>query len=154
MAVLSYDNDHTTAIPATTLFKAFVLEPETLLPKAAPQAIQSVETLEGDGGVGTVRKTTFVKGKWAKHKIEAIDKENLSYTYVMIEHDSSSASPIEKVVYETKFVPTADGGCLFKSKSTYHASGDINEDAIKGAREKAAGLFKAIEAYFIANPEA
>ena len=64
---------------------------------------------------------------------------------------------VEKVTYEHKFVATPEGGSICKRTSTYYIKGDaeINKDQIKDVYgKKTAGLFKAVEAYFLANPDA
>lgn len=62
MGVTTIDMDVPCSIPAAKLFKAFILDADTLIPKVVPQAIKSVEILEGDGGVGTVKLVTFGEG--------------------------------------------------------------------------------------------
>ena len=49
-----------------------------------------------------------------------------------------------------------DGGSICKSTSKYHTKGDfeITEDQIKAGKEKAMGMFKAVEAYLLAHPDA
>lgn len=59
---ITYDMEIPSSIPAPRMFKAFVLDGDNLIPKVLPQAIKSVEILEGDGGVGTVKLTTFGEG--------------------------------------------------------------------------------------------
>ena len=46
------------------LSKAFVLEADSIIPKILPQAVKSVEILEGNGGPGTIKKTTFAEGQF------------------------------------------------------------------------------------------
>ncbi|KAH8512085.1 hypothetical protein H0E87_009330 [Populus deltoides] len=93
---------------------------------------------------------------YAKQMIEAIDEENLTYSFSLIEANVWKDA-VEKVTYEHKFVPTPEGGCICKRTSTYYIKGDaeINEHQIKDVYgKKTAGLFKAVEVYFLANPDA
>lgn len=92
---------------------------------------------------------------YVKHKIESIDKENYSYSYSLIEGDALS-DKIEKISYETKLIASPDGGSIIKSTSHYHTVGDfkIDEEAVKAGKEKASGLFKLVEGYLHANPDA
>ncbi|PKI36896.1 hypothetical protein CRG98_042711, partial [Punica granatum] len=46
-------------IPPVRMFKAFVLDADAVIPKILPQAIKSVEVLEGDGGAGTIKLITL-----------------------------------------------------------------------------------------------
>ncbi|XP_057772348.1 major allergen Pru ar 1-like [Salvia miltiorrhiza] len=157
MVAITYDMEILSSIPAAKMFKAVVLDADTLIPKIMPQAIKSVEILEGDGGVGTVKIIHFGDGsqfKSVKHRVEAIDKENLTHTYSIIEGDALS-DVIESITYHIKIVPTEDGGSICKNRSIYNTKGDveISEEKIKEGKEKAMAMFKAIEAYLHANPD-
>ena len=48
--------------PAETVFKVFS-NFHIIAPKVNPQVFKSIETLEGNGGVGTIRLFTFGDGK-------------------------------------------------------------------------------------------
>ncbi|KAF2313858.1 hypothetical protein GH714_018366 [Hevea brasiliensis] len=93
--------------------------------------------------------------KYSKHKIEAIDKENLKFSHSVIEGDMLM-NVIEKITYYIKFQQSPDGGCICKESSNYHTIGDfkLNKDQLKAGKEKALGMFKAVEAYLLANPDA
>ncbi|XWS38980.1 hypothetical protein CRYUN_Cryun18bG0010500 [Craigia yunnanensis] len=157
MGVVTYEMEVATSIPPAKMFKAFVLDADNLFPKVVPQAIKSTELLEGDGGPGSIKKITFGEGsqfKYVKHKVEGIDKENFSYSYSVIEGDALM-NTLEKISYETKFVAAPDGGSICKSTSKYYTIGDIEikEEQIKAGKERASGMYKAVEAYLLANPD-
>ncbi|KAI3690987.1 hypothetical protein L2E82_49200 [Cichorium intybus] len=154
MGVTTYDMEIETAVPAAKLYQSFILDGDTLVPKVAPQAMKSIEILEGDGGAGTIKLITFGEGsqfKSVKHKIDAVDKDNMTYSYSIIEGDVL-VDPLESISYHIKVVPT-EGGCILKNRSIYTCKGDVKiaEDDIKNGKEKALGLFKAIEAHLLAN---
>lgn len=90
-----------------------------------------------------------------KHRVDGIDKENLTYSYSVIEGNALMGT-LESISYEVKFAASPDGGSICKTTSKYHTKGeiDIKEDPIKAGKEKASGMFKAIEAYLLANPDA
>ena len=92
---------------------------------------------------------------YVKHQVEGIDNDNFTYNYSLIEGDALSEK-IEKISYETKLVASADGGSIIKNTSKYHTVGDveIKEEHVKEGKEKASGLFKLIEGYLHANPDA
>ncbi|KAJ6885577.1 hypothetical protein NC651_026263 [Populus alba x Populus x berolinensis] len=148
MGVITLENEFAVAVAPAKLFKAYCLEIDTLLPKILPEHIKSSEIIEGNGGPGTIRKITFAEGKdlsYAKQKIEAIDEENLTYSFSLIEANVWKDA-VEKVTYEHKFVATPEGGSICKRTSTYYIKGDaeINKDQIKDVYgKKTAGLFKA-----------
>lgn len=64
MGVYTYENEVTSPIPPSRLFKAFVLDSDNLLPKIFKHHIKdvNVEILEGNGGPGTIKKFTFHEG--------------------------------------------------------------------------------------------
>ncbi|KAL6293063.1 hypothetical protein ACE6H2_001205 [Prunus campanulata] len=101
MDVFTYETEFPSVIPPPRLFKAFVLDADNLIPKIAPQAIKSSEVVQGDGGVGTIKKITLGEGSqysYVKHQIDSIDNENFVYSYSLIEGDAISET-IEKVCY-------------------------------------------------------
>ncbi|KAL4643057.1 major allergen Pru av 1-like [Castanea sativa] len=157
MGVFTYESENTSAIPPARLFKAFVLDADNLIPKVAPQAIKSTEIIEGNGGPGTIKKITFGEGsqfKYVKHRIDEVDHEHFTFAYSVIEGDALS-DILEKISYETKIVASPDGGSILKSTSKYHVKGDheIKEEQVKAGKEKASGLFKAVEGYLLAHPD-
>ncbi|KAL0423231.1 UNVERIFIED_CONTAM: Major strawberry allergen Fra a 1-B [Sesamum radiatum] len=124
MGAITYDIEIPSSIPAAKMFKAVVLDADTLIPKY----------------------------KSAKHRVDALDTENLTHSYTIVEGDAL-AGVLESITYHVKIVPTEDGGCICKNRSIYHTKGDveINEEKIKEGKEKAMQMFKAIEAYLQAN---
>lgn len=90
-----------------------------------------------------------------KQRVDSVDKENFAYCYTIIEGDALMDT-LESISYETKLVASPDGGSICKNVSKYHVKGhiQITEDQIKAGKEKAMGMFKAIESYLLANPDA
>lgn len=157
MGVITYDVETPSSISAEKLYKAVVLDADNLIPKIMPQAIQKVEIKEGDGGVGTVKVIHFGEGseyKSVTHRVDAIDKDNLTYSYSIIEGDAL-AGQLESITYHIKVVPTEDGGSICKNRSIYNTKegAEISEEKIKEGKDKALHMFKAIEAYLVANPD-
>ncbi|GMJ12259.1 MLP-like protein 423 [Hibiscus trionum] len=158
MGVFKHEMEATSPLPTARVFKAFVLESDTLFPKVAPYAIKGVEYLQGSGGPGSIRKVTFAEGwgfEYLKEKIDEIDQDNLSYTYTVIESDLFK-NLIEKISYDTKFVAAPNGGTICKISTTFYSVGDIEikEEAIKDSLQKRARVFKAVEEYLLANLDA
>ncbi|KAL1806712.1 hypothetical protein DCAR_0832544 [Daucus carota subsp. sativus] len=142
-------------VPAAKLFKGICLDIDTLLPQVLPGAIKGAEILEGDGGAGTVKLVTLGDAspyKTMKQKTEAIDKEAFTFSYSIIDGDILLGY-IDSITTEFTFTPTADGGCTAKSVSTFNTKGDavVPEENINFANEQNGIIFKAIEAYLIAN---
>ncbi|XP_057476969.1 major allergen Pru ar 1-like [Actinidia eriantha] len=156
MGAITYDMEISSSISAEKMFKAFVLDGDTIIPKALPHAITSVQTLEGDGGVGTIKLTTFGEGsvhKSVKHRVDGLDKENFTYSYSIIE--GGALDVFESISYHIKIVATPDGGCICKNRSIYTPKCDaqVSEEEIKAGKERASGIFKKVEAYLLANPD-
>ncbi|KAK7329498.1 hypothetical protein VNO77_23668 [Canavalia gladiata] len=158
MNALTFTEEFASPVQAGRMFKALILDAPNLIPKLMPQAIKNVQLVEGNGGPGSIQEITVAEGdhiKHLKHRIDAIDKENLKYSYAVIEGDDL-LEKVDSISHEIKFEPTENGGSKAKNVSKYHPKPgvDIKEDDFKAAREKAMGLFKVVEAYLVANPGA
>ncbi|WCJ20479.1 Major strawberry allergen Fra a 1-A [Euphorbia peplus] len=156
MGVLTIERELTTAIPPATMFKIFVSENHIYLPKIVPTI--SVEVVEGNGGPGTIKKTTFngdaTQLKYIKTKTETTDVENFSHSYIIIDSDPQPEK-VEKATMEIKMEASANGGSIIKSCSKYYPKEncEVDEEKIKAGAEKALGLFKVVEALILANPD-
>lgn len=62
MGTVTVTEEFTSTISAPRLFKALILDSDNLIPKIAPQALKSVEILEGNGGPGTIKQINFAEG--------------------------------------------------------------------------------------------
>lgn len=62
MGVFTYEMEVVTKIPPAKIFNALILDGDKLIPKIVPQAIKTVELIEGDGGPGSIKKITFGEG--------------------------------------------------------------------------------------------
>lgn len=62
MAALTLTDELTSPVPAGKMFKALILDADNLLPNLIPQAIKSIDTVEGSGGPGTIKKLTLAEG--------------------------------------------------------------------------------------------
>jgi len=71
----------------------------------------------------------------------------------MIESDIKF-DKIDSVVEDVKFV-AAGSGCVCKMTSEYHVQEgcELKEEDIKKGKDRAMGLYKAIEEYLVANPD-
>ncbi|XP_059287330.1 major strawberry allergen Fra a 1-2-like [Lycium ferocissimum] len=156
MGIITVTDEFTSPISASRMFKALILDGENLLPKIAPQVIKNVETIHGDGGPGTIKQMNFAEGsevKFVKNRIDALDKDNMTYAYTLIE-GGSLMDKIDSISYEIKLESTPDGGCKSKTTSNYHTKPgvEIKGEEIKARKEKATLVVKAVEGYLLANP--
>jgi hypothetical protein len=90
-----------------------------------------------------------------KHRIDAIDKENLVYNYAVIEGDAKPEI-LELISHEVKIEPSTEGGCKIKNVSKYYPKKGvvIKEEDLKDAKEEALVILKVVDAYLVANPQA
>ncbi|CAI0467152.1 unnamed protein product [Linum tenue] len=158
MGLITSETEITTAIPAARLFKAFVTDGDTLIPKIAPQAFKSFGILEGDGGPGTIKQIQMGEGvpsKNVKTRIDALDAEKFEYTYTLLEGDLLNEK-IESISYEVVFAPGTDGGTIAKIKTTYTTKGDEapTEEELNKGKETGMAMFKVVEGYLQQNPDA
>lgn len=158
MGVTKFTQEIVVPVAPARIFKALIVDSHNLLPKLVPQSMESIELVGGDGGAGTIKITKFAQGghfKLLKHRIDVLDTENLYCKNTLIEGDVLF-DKIDSVVYESKFEASGDGGCVCKLTSEYHAKDgvELKEEDIKEGKDKAAGLFKVVEAYLVENPTA
>ncbi|KAF7847550.1 hypothetical protein BT93_L2851 [Corymbia citriodora subsp. variegata] len=62
MGVTTYTQEFTTPVAPSRMFMALIIDSHNLIPKIAPQGIKSIEFVEGDGGVGSIKVTNFAEG--------------------------------------------------------------------------------------------
>ncbi|KAK7264674.1 hypothetical protein RJT34_32284 [Clitoria ternatea] len=156
MGVFTFEDEEVSSVSPAKLYKALAKDSDTIISKVV-EAIESVEIVEGDGGPGTIKKLTVVEGgktSYVLHKVEAIDEDNLAYNYSLV-GGSGLEEIFEKVSFETKVVAGSDGGSLGKVTVKYHTKGDatLSEEVRQSTKAKGTALFKAIEAYVLANPD-
>lgn len=97
---------------------------------------------------------TGLKVVTMKQRIDVIDKEALAYSYSVIGGDILLGK-LESIVNHFTVTPTEEG-CIVKMTTIYNPIGDevIPEENIKEAAEQSGKLFKAVEAYILANLDA
>ncbi|KAJ1375922.1 START-like domain superfamily [Sesbania bispinosa] len=156
MGVFTFQDETTSAVAPAKLYKALVKDADNIIPKAV-EAIQSIETVEGNGGPGTIKKLTFLEGgesKYVLHKIEAIDEANFGYNYSIV-GGVGLPETMEKVSFEAQLVAGPNGGSIGKLTVKYQTKGNAepSEKELKEGKARGDALFKAIEGYVLANPD-
>ncbi|KEH32321.1 Nodulin-13 [Medicago truncatula] len=157
MGVITSESEYVSSLSAEKLYRGIVEDGNIIYPKALPRFIEKAETLEGDGGPGTIKKLTFVGdfGSTKQH-IDMVDRENCAYTYSVYEGIALSDQPLEKIVFEFKLVPTPEEGCIVKSTTKYYTKGDdieLSKDYLEAGIERFEGFTKAVESFLLANPD-
>ncbi|OIW13729.1 hypothetical protein TanjilG_17908 [Lupinus angustifolius] len=127
MGVFSHEFATHSLVSPSRLYKAMASDFHNLLPKIV-DAIHSVETIEGNGGAGTIFKVTLVEG--------------LSETW-------------EKITFKTIVLEGPNGGSIRNTRVKYLTKGDgeINEEVFKNDKIRADGLVKFLEGYLLENPD-
>ncbi|OVA07465.1 Bet v I domain [Macleaya cordata] len=145
MGVISFQEEFTIPVSPHRMFHALFVHAHNLMPKIMPHGVKS------GGGPGSFQQVNFADGspvKYMKNRLDLKDKDNLVWKYTVIECDVFG----DKV--EFKFETGPDGGCIFKTKSSYQPKGDtvLKEEKIEVGKEKSKGMFKFIEAYLVEDP--
>ncbi|GJZ43920.1 RNA-directed DNA polymerase, eukaryota [Tanacetum coccineum] len=143
------------SLPASKLFKAYD-DFENVAPKVDPETYKALVTVEGDGGVGTIRDVHFgMPFKIGKAKLDVVDKENYAISYTTYEGDVLMGI-LDSTTHHIKFTPSADGGCVYKQTVVYNCKDDtpLAEEYLNIAKEALKKTFKAIESHIHANPHA
>ncbi|KAK2645110.1 hypothetical protein Ddye_020342 [Dipteronia dyeriana] len=158
MGVINVNAEYATSVAPARMFKALVVDAHNLVPKLTPQAVKSVDVVEGVAGeAGCIKQTNFVDGspvKYLKHRIESIDKDNLVCKYSLIEGDAITGK-IDIALYIVKFEASSDGGCVIKTSTEVHVKDgqDVDEATIKAGQEQEIGYYKIVETHLLANPD-
>ncbi|KAI3756643.1 hypothetical protein L1987_56465 [Smallanthus sonchifolius] len=155
MSTATVEVEVASPFPANKVFKVYN-DFHNIAPKVFPKVFKSIETVEGDGGVGTIRLFTFgddVPFTSAKYKQETIDSSDFTYNYTFFEGDNLIGI-LDSINYRIKIVPT-DGGCIYKQTVIYNCKGDEKPSAefLKLEKELYEKTYKAIEEYAAAHAE-
>ncbi|KAK1437344.1 hypothetical protein QVD17_03135 [Tagetes erecta] len=157
MASATLEIEFVSKSSAEKAFKTFTHFDE-IAPKIIPHVFKSFETIHGDGGVGTVKNITFGEGipfTSGKYKVEVVDASNYIFSNSFFEGDNLHGI-FETITHHYKITPSADGGSVIKQTVVYKCKGDEKppEEILKKEKEQYEGIFQAVEAYAVANPEA
>ncbi|KAK1621399.1 hypothetical protein QYE76_026916 [Lolium multiflorum] len=171
-------------VSAPRKFRACVMDWHTLAPKLAPHVIDNAHHVEGDGGIGTVRHYncgSAVPFNTMKKKVEFLNVDKCKCKYaiecdgvetstwnikmkpaanggsvakVLSNHKNNKIANygLSEIHVPNKMKPAANGGSMAKVECT-SKSMQANDMMLK-AKESAAEMFKSVEAYLIANPNA
>jgi hypothetical protein len=138
------------------MFNALILDSHNICPKLMFSSVKSIEFIEGQGEVGSIKQINFTEAspiRYLKHRIDALDKEALSCKYSIIEADFL-LDKLDYVSYEVKFEGYGGGGCICKLSSEYKAKEgvQITEVDIELGKDRTIGMYEVLEAYLIAHP--
>ncbi|XP_030463114.1 major allergen Pru ar 1-like [Syzygium oleosum] len=158
MGITRYHHTFRAQVTPARMFKALFLDSHNLCPKLMFASIRNIEFIEGDGEVGSIKQVNFTEAsplKYMKHRIDALDKDNLTCKYTLIEAEPLMEK-LEYVTYEVKFERFGFTGCICKLTSEYKAKEgiEIKEEDIEHGKDRAIGMYEVVEAYLMAHPHA
>ncbi|KAL2463196.1 Major allergen Pru ar 1 [Forsythia ovata] len=158
MGATTFTDEHTSAVAPSRIFKASIVDSHNLIPKLVPQAIKSIEFVQGNGGAGSIKQINFAEGGGfgtVKYQIDELNEDTLTYKYSLVEGDALIEG-LEKITYEVKFEPSPNGGSISKITSKYYTKDDfkLKEEDIKAGKERVLGMYKVVEDYLLQNPDA
>ncbi|XP_058076521.1 major pollen allergen Bet v 1-G-like [Magnolia sinica] len=85
-----------------------------------PEVIVSIDIIEGDGRVGTIKKFNFTEVikdyRFVTDRVEVMDDEKHVLKYVVINEGGHLGTKINSMSCEFKIDPSSDGGCVTKLK--------------------------------------
>ncbi|OVA07461.1 Bet v I domain [Macleaya cordata] len=156
MGVISFEEEFPCPVAPHRMFHALFEDAHNLMPKIMPHAIKNVEFLSGDGGPGSLQQVNFSDAspaKYVKNRLDFKDKENFVCNYTVTECDAFG-DKVDYITNEVKFEAAPGGGCICKTKTTYHSKGDtvLSEEQVKAGKENSMGMYKFVENYLVENP--
>ncbi|MED6219011.1 hypothetical protein PIB30_031796 [Stylosanthes scabra] len=157
MGVFTHEFATPSCVAPARLYKAMALDFDNLFPKIV-DSVECVETIEGNGAAGTIKKITLVEGgksRYVLHKVEEVDEAKRVYNYSII-GGLGLPETWEKILFETIVTegPKEVGGSIRKVNIKYFTKGDaeVSDEVLKSNQTRVEGLVKFIEAYLLANP--
>ncbi|KAJ4825358.1 hypothetical protein Tsubulata_046197 [Turnera subulata] len=163
MGVVTLELETTTKISPAKMFEVLVYDGHNIIPKLLPEDFESIVTLEGDGGPGTIKQelrnipvnSSGGGFKYVKERIDRVDKDNLFFSQTVSEGDALT-DKFEKITVEYKFEASPGGGSICKNSKTFYTIGDleIKEDIVKVNKDRFMAIFHGIEASLLENPAA
>ncbi|CAK9145617.1 unnamed protein product [Ilex paraguariensis] len=158
MGVIKTFQTFKTQVTPDRMFKALILDSHNLCPKLLFSSIKSIDYIQGDGDVGSIKQMNFTEASpftYVKHRIDALDKENYTSKYTLFEGDALM-DKLESISYEVKFEKYGYTGCVCKISCEYNTKEnvEIKQEDIELGKDRAVGMYEVVEAYLLAHPHA
>ncbi|OWM88122.1 hypothetical protein CDL15_Pgr016695 [Punica granatum] len=160
METICFYEEFLVPVPRDRLFRAAVIDGDNLTPKLLPHVFKSMDTIDGDGGPGTIKRTVFNEESGLRtgdqlYRIDVLDSENFIYRITLIE-GSSLFERVESVVYEVTYADLGNNNCVVRVATEYHPKRGLTlkEEDIMARKTTTIGFYKIMVAYLMANPDA
>ncbi|KAF6176782.1 hypothetical protein GIB67_020504 [Kingdonia uniflora] len=97
-------------------------------------------------------KAAVKEASLVKNRVDVLDQDSYVYKYSVVEGNDK----FESNSFQVKLEASGDGGSICKISGEFKTKGDgvPNEEEIKAVEEGIVKMFKAVEGYLIANPNA
>ncbi|KAG0481006.1 hypothetical protein HPP92_011574 [Vanilla planifolia] len=159
MVAGSFTRESTSTIPLERIWKAGILDAHNLIPKLLPNFISSVDLVEGDGGVGTIKRFNFTdvvkEFRFATDKTVVLDNEKYVVKQDVLEGGLIGLR-LKSYSFLLQFEVGSNGETVGRTTVEY----DTLDDTPLSAEEQEQlmiGLnlmIQAVEGYLQANPTA
>eukprot|EP00249_Psilotum_nudum_P027099 c34403_g1_i1 orf=261-725(+) len=142
-------------VPPAKLWETITAR-ESVLPKLSPEIFASMEYIEGDGGVGTIRLVKFGPAleshqlTFSKEKLEVVDHATKTLAYSVVDGELLKLYKTYKITVKVDEGAEPSSSVVNWSLEYEAISPEI--PAPQAATDGATNTFKAIEAYLLANP--
>ncbi|PKA62226.1 Pathogenesis-related protein 1 [Apostasia shenzhenica] len=159
MVAGSIGRDYLSPVSPNRIWKAVIFDAHNLIPKLLPDFISSVEILEGDGGVGTIKQLNATEAvtefRFIKEKTDILDNEKHRVKQSIIEGGLIGLL-LKSYSVELKLEEDTDGGTLGKIIVEYETLGDtpLSSEEEEKIMEGVYLVIKTIDQYLLANPTA
>ncbi|KAH0470838.1 hypothetical protein IEQ34_000561 [Dendrobium chrysotoxum] len=155
----SFTDESFWSVEIDRLWRARIIDGYNLLPKLLPDFISNAEIIEGDGGIGTVKKLSFTKDinghGFVIDKITALDSDCYLIKDTVI-NGGIIGPRLISYSFEHKFEKISDHSTLVKLTVEYESSDEyplsVEEQNLLIVRMT--GIMKAIEGYLHTHPTA
>ncbi|GAB4841084.1 hypothetical protein Ancab_021829 [Ancistrocladus abbreviatus] len=141
------------------MFKALCVDNHMLFPMLMGESIKSIEFVQGDDvSVGSIRQLNFSEGipyKYVRQRIDELDADKFYCKHTTFEGDVLNDG-YKYVVAETKIDPKGSGSICKMTAHFHPLPGTELEEkgVIKLSQENMKIIFKVVEEYLLANPQA
>ncbi|GLJ08559.1 hypothetical protein SUGI_0091280 [Cryptomeria japonica] len=162
MAIGSTTVEVIASVDPKRLWMAFAKDSTNFLPKALPNIYSSASIIEGDGGVGSIKKFNFTdanKDLWYdKERVEELNEKELLYRYSTLGKGVLMDEKLKSGKFEMKFNPIKfdDGDeCLLVWTSDFETFSESppSEAKIQELRAEVVAMVKMVESYLLSNPQ-
>eukprot|EP01018_Ginkgo_biloba_P025322 Gb_09961 [translate_table: standard] len=158
MPIWSITVEVVTSITPKRLWMALAMDSPNFLPMALPNIYSGGCFIEGDGGVGTIKKFDFTDANkdlsYEKERVDEIIEKDFLYRYTALE-GGLMGKKLRTAKFEMKISPTDDEGCLLKWTCNFETVSNKPPSEAQAQELKAeiVALVKMVESYLLSNPE-